>query len=246
MYIYKTTDLTNGFIYIGQCARSIESTKNYIGSGKKLKHAIDKHSKSNFTKEVIQECSSSDELNEAEVYWIEFYNSMNPDIGYNILPGGAIGEAGAYISKALSTPEAFIKSSKRNLKLWEDDSYRKKVTNSNIETWGNIGKKEEHGKLMKKKWESETARKNLSVALKNMERVECPHCGKIGALNIMNGRHFDNCIKHKDPIKRKIAIERWENIKLNTKKITCPHCGKIGDVGNMNRWHFDNCKLKTI
>lgn len=45
MQIYITTNLINGKIYIGQ---SIHSNKNYLGSGVKLKKAIDKYGTENF------------------------------------------------------------------------------------------------------------------------------------------------------------------------------------------------------
>lgn len=32
---------------------------------------------------------SKEELDEKEKYWIQFYNTLNPDKGYNILPGGS-------------------------------------------------------------------------------------------------------------------------------------------------------------
>jgi hypothetical protein len=50
MVIYKTTNLINGKIYIGQDSND---NKNYLGSGLKLKRAIKKYSKENFIKEVI-------------------------------------------------------------------------------------------------------------------------------------------------------------------------------------------------
>lgn len=91
MIIYKITNKVNGKIYIGQTIRSLESrwwdhckpsAKQVIG------HCINKYGKENFTIEQIDSANSLDELNEKEVYWINFFDSRNKEIGYNIAFGG--------------------------------------------------------------------------------------------------------------------------------------------------------------
>lgn len=85
MIIYKTTNLLNGKIYIGQDKKR---NVNYLGSGKLILQAIKKYGKENFKKEVLEKCSTQQQLNEKESYWITFYNATDKNIGYNILPGG--------------------------------------------------------------------------------------------------------------------------------------------------------------
>lgn len=85
MIIYKTTNLINNKIYIGQ---SIKNNSNYLGSGYIFKKAIKKYGKQNFKKEIIETCDSIKELNKREIYWINFYNSTDKNIGYNINEGG--------------------------------------------------------------------------------------------------------------------------------------------------------------
>ena len=55
-YIYKTTNLINGKIYIGQHKSSSFDT-NYYGSGKLLIKALKKYGKENFKIELIEGCS---------------------------------------------------------------------------------------------------------------------------------------------------------------------------------------------
>ena len=86
-YIYKTTNLINNKIYIGK-HMSEKVSKTYKGSGKILKQAFKKYGKENFSCEVIATASTEDELNNLEAYWIEWYNSRDPEIGYNIVAGG--------------------------------------------------------------------------------------------------------------------------------------------------------------
>jgi len=82
--IYKTTNLITGKIYIGQDSKN---NSKYLGSGKYLWNAIKKHGKENFKKEIICECSSNEELNEKEKYWIKTLNCKVPN-GYNLTNGG--------------------------------------------------------------------------------------------------------------------------------------------------------------
>lgn len=87
MVIYKTKNLINGKIYIGKDSNNYS---NYLGGGKLLKLAIKKYGKTNFKKEILEECKSINELNEREIYWIDKFNSKDKNIGYNILDGGEV------------------------------------------------------------------------------------------------------------------------------------------------------------
>ena len=90
MVIYKITNLLNGKIYVG---KNSNNRKSYYGSGKYIKRAIKKHGKQNFNKEILQECSSLDELNSSEIFWINKFDCKYPN-GYNFSDGGAAGFSG--------------------------------------------------------------------------------------------------------------------------------------------------------
>lgn len=90
MTIYKTTNLMNGKIYVGQDSHD---NPEYLGSGLLIKRAIKKYGKENFTKEILEECDCQDLLNEREVFWIKELNSTNLKIGYNICKGGHSGDS---------------------------------------------------------------------------------------------------------------------------------------------------------
>lgn len=89
MIIYKTTNLINGKIYIGQASgkRSL-STSDYLGSGKTLKQAIKKYGVENFKRTLIDIGENKKDLNRKERFWINFYDARNCSIGYNIHLGG--------------------------------------------------------------------------------------------------------------------------------------------------------------
>lgn len=85
-YIYRTKNLVNNKIYIGQ-HRSKEYDEKYFGSGIILLRAIKKYGKESFINDIIEWCYTEDELNKKELHYIKVYNSLTP-IGYNIRPGG--------------------------------------------------------------------------------------------------------------------------------------------------------------
>jgi len=83
--IYKTTNLINGKIYIGQ---THYDKQTYFGSGVLVTQAIKKYGAENFIKEYIDEAYSQGELDQKEMFWIKELNSQDKNIGYNIADGG--------------------------------------------------------------------------------------------------------------------------------------------------------------
>ena len=99
MYIYKTTNLLNGKIYIGKRVYRKKDDKWYLGSGIYLNRVIKKYGRENFKKEILEWCDNKSHLCQREIYWINQLNSTNPKIGYNLSLGGDGGNVGveAYI-----------------------------------------------------------------------------------------------------------------------------------------------------
>ncbi len=94
MIIYKTTNIINGKWYIGKDSKGYPG---YIGSGNLLKAAIEKYGKENFKKEILQECSSMEELNMAEYEWIKKTNAINDPMSYNLADGGQGGDLSRFM-----------------------------------------------------------------------------------------------------------------------------------------------------
>lgn len=91
-YIYKITNLINGKCYIGQT----QNYKNRFAEHKRLlrqkKHdnphlqfAWSRYGEQNFSFDIIE---YSEDYNDREKYYIAYYQSDNPEYGYNILSGG--------------------------------------------------------------------------------------------------------------------------------------------------------------
>lgn len=86
-YIYIIVNSINGKIYIGQHKGSCLDEK-YWGSGKLLGKAIEKYGLQNFSRDVLEWCSSREALNQQEIYWIKKFNATDSVIGYNLSRGG--------------------------------------------------------------------------------------------------------------------------------------------------------------
>lgn len=84
-YIYKTTNLVNGKIYVGKKTGEFDS--NYLGSGRYLNNAINKYGRLNFNVIVIDYAVNLSDLNNKEIFWISFYRSHEFEM-YNISKGG--------------------------------------------------------------------------------------------------------------------------------------------------------------
>lgn len=88
-FIYVTTNHINGKKYIGQRKYDKQGKwKEYLGSGIILSRAIKKYGKENFSKQIIEECKTKEELNLKEKYWINHFDAVNSDNFYNIADGG--------------------------------------------------------------------------------------------------------------------------------------------------------------
>lgn len=111
-YIYKTTNLVNGKIYIGQ-HKSIKFTKEYIGSGKYLSYAIAKYGRDNFDVELLESAETKSELNLLERKWINKFNSTDRKVGYNLTRGGDGGDT----FSLLSDEDKLKATNKRRLSL---------------------------------------------------------------------------------------------------------------------------------
>jgi group I intron endonuclease len=133
MVIYKTTNLVNGKQYIGKDTRN---NPNYFGSGVLLKKAIKKYGKENFKKEIIEVCSSRQELIEREEYWLNYYDAGNNSIFYNrhnYSYGGiaSFGEKNGFYGKKHSN-ETKQKISKSNSGRTISDDTKKKLSQSHF------------------------------------------------------------------------------------------------------------------
>ena len=80
--IYKITNKLNGKFYIGK-HQTKDLNDGYMGSGKILKRAIEKHGMDNFQKEILFIFDNEQEMNDKEKELVTLH-----EMSYNLCPGG--------------------------------------------------------------------------------------------------------------------------------------------------------------
>jgi group I intron endonuclease len=92
LVIYMFTNKINGKIYIGKTkGRLCNRVANHRYNSKKMMppmpigRAISKYGFENFEVTVLEECSTEEELNCRESFWIKEKNATDSSVGYNIL-----------------------------------------------------------------------------------------------------------------------------------------------------------------
>jgi hypothetical protein len=185
MIIYKTTNLINGKFYIG---KDKNNNKNYFGSGVAIRDSIKKYGKENFSKEILCVCTSIEELNEKEKYYINLYNSQDRNIGYNITNGGdgnSLSWNGDNLSEShkKNISEGLRKSIKFK-EMWGGEEHRSKLRDSrlksekvreliNSEEWKNkISNSVKNSKKFKEAINSPERSKKISESMLNSESLK--------------------------------------------------------------------------
>jgi group I intron endonuclease len=214
--IYRITNIITGTFYIG-----VHKTKNindtYLGSGTLIRKAIREYGKENFTKEILEELQSEEEMlkREEEIVTKEFI--QNNDV-YNIMVGGGYGSREknglTFINKKHSKESRKKIQEKRKGKKLSEQVKLKMSKN-------HFSKKDQeaHREIAKK---ASRSRKNIKDGL-SAETKE-----KIRNAILIKTRKADY-ISHNKGLKRE--------------KIKCPFCNKEGSMNTMKRWHFNNCKI---
>jgi len=191
--IYKTTNLANGKIYVGQHYTS--ANDGYLGSGKIIKLAIKKYGKEKFVRETIEFCTSAN-VDDKEVYWIDKLNTINPDIGYNLDKGGGGG------NKIIWTEEKRKEHSKimKGKMLGEDnpnfgksrsEKTRLKISQSKI---GKIPSKETKQKMSKSHKGKNNHNFGKHFSKETLEKMSEVRSGEKGCSN----KYYYYCSDNKD------------------------------------------------
>ena len=89
--VYLITNKVTGKYYVGQTTMSIEERFKwhcYYKPNKELHKDIFEYGKGNFSIETLCVCPTSDDMDKAEKFFIEFMGSSKKSFGYNKAKGG--------------------------------------------------------------------------------------------------------------------------------------------------------------
>lgn len=244
-YIYKTTNLINGKIYIGRhSANNINNS--YLGSGTKFRNAVKKYGKNNFSKEILEICLPCNyHIAIRERYYIKLYNSTNIDIGYNLTSGGE-GELGITLSeetkRKISENHADV-SGKNNPMYGKSFSmeHRKNISNS----------KKNYHKNNKSKLTKELLQFSVSGEfIKKWDSISEAETAlnASGIKQYLCSNYRSNCVGY-IWIKRddydndsKILEEKLDTYKKITSLKKCKYCDFTGRLMDVRKHHDENCK----
>lgn len=140
MFIYKITNKKNNKIYIGQTIRLIEKRfQRHINDALNnildthLARAIRKYGQDSFEITLIDTAKSQDELNIKEQYWIQKYNSINSEIGYNETDAIYKSGGNTYMSKTKKELEQIVRKISKS-KIGNRNPHSRKIKCFNVET----------------------------------------------------------------------------------------------------------------
>ena len=145
-YVYKIVNKINNKIYIGK-ANNVEirwAKHLYIAATDQTNPAftyfhaaLKKNGEINFNFEIIEELESEELAFEKEIYWINFYNSNNREIGYNLTAGG-VGPSGRIqsqeekLNKSIILKKYYTNHPHAALGRKLTDEHKKKISEGNL------------------------------------------------------------------------------------------------------------------
>lgn len=136
--IYSIINTVNGKVYIGKALCIYRRIKNHIGalnmrSKDENRHLINawfKYDRSSFKYEVLEYLDKDEnKIAERELYWIDYYSSLNRKSGYNLRYDSSTG--------LIVSEETRQKLSIAQIKRFEDPKEREKIALCSKTFWKN-------------------------------------------------------------------------------------------------------------
>ena len=247
-YIYRTTNLINGKIYIGQ-KRSLEFNPNYKGSGKILREAINKYGWDNFRVELLIPCFSREELNAEEEFLIEWFGSRDRLVGYNICKGGECGPGGPRFQGHKHTDESKAKMSQARLGKKFSDTHKANLSKSiSLARTGTSLSEDAKAKLSERnsgkgnpfygKKHSEATKQHWSEVRRGVTRAYHFTCTECGESKVGTGSRQHICLE----CRARIEESRKAIVYKKQYRVSCKLCGTTF-LGNSPKSNVcNNCK----
>lgn len=226
MLIYKITNKINGKMYVGQTVQDLKKRWNSHCAKNngciRLHNSIKKYGKENFEVKVLVRCSSIEEMNHRESYYIKLLNALSPN-GYNLTTGGKNKRLSEETKEKISnsnkgkkrspyTKETRLKMSESRMGRRLSKETKEKISESSIGKILSEETKEKIGDAHRGKFVSEETRLKMSNSNKDKKRPHSAEWCENQRL-IMTGR------KHTKESKLKVSISKQKKIICNETEI---------------------------
>lgn len=183
--IYETKNLITGRKYLGKHKTS-NPDDSYLGSGLKLKEAVKKYGKENFSKKVLFVFDNRKEMDDKEAELVTQEEVSNSEY-YNMCLGGSGGFG--MIGKTQSNYQKSVMS--RKLKGVKKTEQHKANHHKSLMETLNDPNYIHPNKGVKR---SEETRQKISQAVRNRKMYTCEHCGmKLKGKTNYVRYHGDKC-----------------------------------------------------
>lgn len=209
MLIYKIT-FPNTKKYIGQTIETLSTRishhktdaklnrdiTDYNPAGSKICNAIRKYGLEIEWVEIIDKASTVEELNDKEEYWIDYFQTQNDELGYNIKPGGG---------NRQHSEETKVKIGLATKDRWQNPEIANKMMDGL--------------KLATETWKNKTTEERERI---ERFEVECPICHKIFRTTEKENQQFcskECAAKNASNIAANKKIENQKNINTQRKEL---------------------------
>lgn len=253
-YVYRITNKLTHKIYIG-CHRTTDLNDGYMGSGKYIARAYNKHGIDNFEKEILQFYPTEQEMFTAEAA-IVTRDFVLQDSNYNLAEGGKGGFKGTecYTSKDRSYKISQALQGRASVVDSEGNRFKVSVNDPRLETKElvgiTIGKatvKDNTGKILQVSVDDPRIAsgelvgntKGMAVVKDcNGNRYQVP----VDDPRIASGELVGNTKGHTQTLesnqKRSNALKGIVRVPTY---VSCKFCKKSTSLTNFIRWHKDCC-----
>ncbi len=172
MIIYKVTNIINGKIYIGQTTQKISDRKSChlrkafkYNSQQNFHIDIREFGKCNFVWEKIDTAFSIKDLDDKEIYWINYYNSIDTTVGYNMRFGGKGGGFAEEVKIKIGLAGLGRKKSTKEI-----EEIKIRMTGKGNHFYG-----KKHSEITKR--QISESRKGKGLGQTELQKLKCPHRG---------------------------------------------------------------------
>jgi len=245
-FVYETTNIINGKKYRG-IHKTVKINDGYLGSGIALEKAIKKYGKQSFRREILEFCSSYDELLEREKFYVD-EDWVRDHSNYNLKTGGQSAGILSQESRNKISETLKMKYEIGEIKVWSlgkvlsklSDSVKVKISDTLKEKY----KTQDHPLKGKIPWNKD--KKGVQIAWnKGLQTGPQSEEVKRKKSETLKER-FKNQEHHSKGVDPWNKGKKGQQVAWNKGKemerVECPHCGKFCDRMNAKKWHFDKCK----